>query len=64
MRPYKVTVDVTTRWTVEIHANDETEAQQVAEYMGTDEIEAAGDCSEVVSIEAVDVIELDRDKED
>ena len=64
MKPYEVTVDVTTRWTMEIHANDETEAQQFAEDVDTEDIEAAGDCSEVISIEAVDVIELDRDKED
>jgi len=64
MKPYEVTVDVTTRWTMEIHANDEIEAQQFAEDVDMEDIEAAGDCSEVVSIEAVDVIELDRDKED
>lgn len=64
MKPYEVMVEVTTRWTMEIHANDETEAQQFAEDVDTEDIEAAGDHSEVISIEAVDVIELDRDKED
>ena len=56
MKTYNVEVDVTTRWTIEVHADDEDEASAQAEAMTPDEIEALGDlegsgCVEVVSIE-------------
>jgi len=49
---------------MEIHAIDETAAQQFAEDVDMEDIEVAGDRYEVQSIEAVDVEEIIGGKED
>lgn len=58
MRPYKITVYITTRWKIEIHANDETEAQQIGESLEPGGIELNGDFQEDHSVEVVDVEEI------
>ena len=50
MKPYNVEIDVTTRWTVEVHAEDEDEATTQAESMSLDEIAASGDFKELVDV--------------
>lgn len=61
MKVYSVNIDVITRWTVEIDANDENEAQQIAEEMGFGEIEDSADFEELRSVEATDVQEITDD---
>lgn len=62
LKPYSVDIEVITKWTVEIHANDEVEAQEIAENMDLDEIESSADFKEVVSVQSTDVQEI-TDKE-
>ena len=57
-RPYSVEIDVTTRWTVEIHADSEDEEWSKAENMSADEIEEEGDFKEELSVEVNDVEEI------
>jgi hypothetical protein len=55
MNQYKVIIDVTSQWEIEISAEDETEAIELAEEMGLEDIEAAGSFQAVISVEASDV---------
>lgn len=58
MKPYSVEIDVTTRWTVEIHADSEDEAWNKAENMSADEIEEEGDFKELRPVVVNDVGEI------
>lgn len=56
MKPYSVEIEMTTRWTVEIHANDEDEVQQIVEEGGFDEDD--GSFKEVQSVEIINIEEI------
>ena len=43
MTAYRVEVEVTTKWILEVHAENEQEAAQKASNMDLDEIEVIGD---------------------
>lgn len=55
MKPYTVTLEVTTRWTMEVHAENEEDAQAVAEDLELDAIENGGDFGELSSVEVMDI---------
>lgn len=55
MKPYKVTMNVTSQWIIKICAEDETEACQVVEDMTLEDIACGGDFQSVISVEAIDV---------
>ena len=63
MKPYSVEIDVTTTHTIEIHANNEEEAQEIAENMDLDDIESGDDFEELRSIEVTNVEEITNDDE-
>ncbi len=53
MKPYRVQVEVTTTYTVEVHAGDEQLAGERAWRMDSDEVEATGSAekTEVTSVD-------------
>ena len=55
MKPYRVEVEVTTKWILEVHAEDEHDAAQTASNMVPVEIEAMGDYGEVTNVEVGDI---------
>ena len=54
MKPYTVTLEVKTKWTMEVHAEDKQQAEETAEGLDYAQIETGGEFGEVVSIEATD----------
>jgi len=67
MNPYKVTIDITNRYSVEIHAEDQDDVQAQAEKLDQHQIEDGGDYEEMVGVEVVDIEPLyppdDEDEE-
>lgn len=67
MQPYKVIAQITTKWTIEVHANDKTEAQTTVEDLGQNAIEIGGDFEGLVSVEVTGVelleVESEEDRE-
>jgi hypothetical protein len=61
IKPYSVEVEVTTRWTVEIHADNEDEAKEKAEELAFSEIEISGDFEETLSAEVTNIEEIIND---
>jgi hypothetical protein len=61
VKPYSVEIDVTMRYTIEIHANDENEAQKIAENMNPDAIDLEDGFGELRSIETTNVEEITDD---
>jgi hypothetical protein len=61
MKPYSVEIDVTTRYTIEIHANNEEKAQEIAENMDLDEIESDANFKDLRSAEVTNVEEITDD---
>lgn len=55
MKPYRVQVEVTTKWTLEVYGEDEQEAEDRAQNMDLDEIESSGDFDEITNVEVTDV---------
>ena len=55
MKPYKVYIDVTNRFSLEIHGHDQDDAQAQAEKLTTFQVEHGGDYEKVIEIEVVDV---------
>ena len=66
MKPYRAEVEVTTKYSIEVHAENETEATQHVEDMSGHQIEDGGDFIELVGVEVVDIepMEPDDDEED
>ena len=58
MKPYKVEIEITTKYSMEIHAFDETEAIQKAENLEPRAIEMGGDFEEITKIEVTDIEEI------
>jgi hypothetical protein len=54
MKPYKVRVEVTTAYTVEVHAELQEQAEHQVGTMDLDQIENAGEFAELVKVEVVD----------
>ena len=67
MKPYKVYIDITNRYSVEIHGHDQDDVQAQAEKLSKCQIENGGDYEEMVGIEVVDIKPLfppdDEDEE-
>lgn len=59
MKPYRVTVEVTTTYTVEVHAEDKQEAWDRAWLLDYDDVEAQGpaESTEITAVSAVNDIE-------
>lgn len=57
MKPYKVTVAVTTKYIVEVHGEDEHTVQETAEKMDSVQIANAGDI--VAGDESVEVLDIE-----
>ena len=55
MKPYKLTVEVTTKHTVEVHGEDEDHATAQAEKMDNTQIENAGDYIRTIKVEVTDI---------
>ena len=55
MKPYKVFLDVTNRYSVEIHGHDQNDAQAQAEKLSRHQIMDGGDFEEIVGVEVVDI---------
>ena len=55
MKPYKITAEITTSWTLEVHGDDEDHATQQTEKMDSTQIENAGDFIETVKVEVTDI---------
>ena len=64
MKPYRVTVEVTTTYTVEVHAEDEYEAGTRALSLSLDEVEAQGSADKTEVTMAYDAEEIQRESED
>ena len=68
MKPYRVTVEVTTMYTVEVHAEDEQAAAERVWHLDSDEIEAQGSAESTkttyVDIENVEEIQRETEEED
>jgi len=64
VKPYQVTVEVTTTYTVEVHAEDEEDADNKTWKMDSDEIEAQGSayCTEIVSVSDIEEIQREDGK--
>ena len=67
MKPYKVYIDITNRYSVEIHGHDQNDVQAQAEKLSKHQIEDGGNYEEIVGIEVVDIEplyqEADEDEE-
>jgi hypothetical protein len=55
MKPYTVIAEVTTRWTLEVHGEDEVAITKQVEHMDSTQIENAGDYVETVKVEVTDL---------
>lgn len=55
MKPYKVTLEITQTWTVEVHAVDEQEAEETAKNLDLDQITDGGDYGELLDVTVSDV---------
>jgi hypothetical protein len=55
MIAYEAEVEITTTWSIEVDAEDEAAAEEAIKGMNYGDIEAAGNFSEVVDIEVVDI---------
>ena len=65
MKPYIVTLEVKTKWTMEVHAEDKHEAEETAEGLDYAQIETGGEFGKVLSIEATDTeLVYPEDEED
>lgn len=64
MKPYRAEVEVTNKYSVEVHAGDETEATQHVENMNAGQIEDGGDFIELVEIEVTDIEPMESDDEE
>ena len=64
MKPYRVIVEVTTTYTVEVHAEDESEAAGVVWGLDIDEIEAQGsaESTKLTYVAEEDIEEIQRDQ--
>ncbi|KKL90316.1 hypothetical protein LCGC14_1905930 [marine sediment metagenome] len=64
MKAYRVEAQVTTKWIIEVHGEDEDAAAQTAEDMDNTQIEAAGDFVESVKVEVMDIELMYSDDEE
>ena len=64
MKPYQIQVEVTTKYSIEIHTNDEADATAQAEDMDLDAIEAAGDFVELVRVEVANVEAMESEDDE
>ena len=64
MKPYKAEVEVTNKYSIEVHAGDETEAIQHVENMDAGQIEDGGDFIELVGVEVTDIESMEPDDEE
>ena len=64
MKPYKVEIEVTNKYSMEIHAIDETEAAQKAENLEPRAIETGGDFEEITKIEVTDIERMEREDDE
>ena len=55
MKPYKLTVEVTTKHIVEVHGENEDHATAQAEKMNHTQVENAGEYIETVKVEVTDI---------
>jgi len=55
MKPYKVTLEVTQTWAIEVHARDEQEAKETAKNLDLDQIMDGGDYDELLNVTVSDV---------
>jgi len=55
MKPYKATIDITNRYSVEIHGYDQDDVQAQAEKLSRHQIDDGGDYEEMVEVEVVDI---------
>ena len=55
MKPYKVTIDITNRFSLEVHGHDQDDVQAQAEKLSKHQIEDGGDYEEMVGVEVVDI---------
>ena len=63
MKPYRAEVEVTNKYSVEVHAGDETEATQHVENMDAGQVEDGGDFIELVGVEVTDIEPMEPDDE-
>ena len=64
MKSYKVEIDITTRYTIEVHAETEIEAIQQAEDLSLSSIEDGGDFIEMVDVAVGNVKLLEPEEEE
>lgn len=67
IKPYNVTIEVTTTYTVEVHAEDKMDAYSKAWKMDSDEVESQGSAEKTaveVAGELNDVEEIQREDEE
>lgn len=64
MKPYRVTVEVTTTYTVEVHAEDGEEAMDIAWCLDEREIAIQGSENEWEITSVVDAEEIQRESEE
>jgi hypothetical protein len=65
MKPYTVTAEVTTSWTLEVHGEDEDHTTHQVEHMDSTQIENAGEFIETVKVEVTDIeLVYPEDEED
>lgn len=55
MKPYKLQVEVTTIWTLEVHGENENAVTEQAEKMDKVQVENAGDYLNTVKVEVMDI---------
>lgn len=55
MKPYKVTAQVTTKHTLEVHGDDENDVQAKAEKMDSTQVGNAGEYVKTVKVEVTDI---------
>jgi hypothetical protein len=55
MLPFKIFIDVTNRYSLEIHGYDQDDAQTQAEKLSKHQIMDGGDFEEMVGVEVVDI---------
>ena len=63
MKPYKAEVEVTNKYSIEVHAGDETEATQHVENMDAGQVEDGGDFIELVGVEVTDIEPMEPEDE-
>jgi hypothetical protein len=55
MKPYKVTAELTTKHTLEVHGEDENAVTHQVEHMDSTQIENAGEFVETIKVEVTDI---------